>query len=82
MSLLRDFINKLRGTRPPPVIDSPWGPVSEQARLRAALNMQADPNLRKRVEELLADRLGSPEAARKEVRRRYPEAFTNPRKEE
>lgn len=60
----------------PPRIDTPWGPVSEPARLQAAKNMREEPALREKVMRVLALRLGINErAAWQEMRRRYPEAF-------
>jgi hypothetical protein len=61
--------------RPRPVIVSSYGETSEVARLAAALNMRDDPDLRKRIVDILAVRYGSQQAGENEARRRYPEAF-------
>jgi hypothetical protein len=75
MSLIAQFIAKIKRPKPP-VIDTPWGPVTEAARLRAALNMREDPELRDKVTATLQDMLsGDREAAVEEMKRRYPEAF-------
>lgn len=62
---------------PPPVISTTWGPVTESARLRAALNMREDPAKRQQVEQLLANQLfnGDLVAGIEESRRRYREAY-------
>ena len=75
---LRKFpsAGKLRPGFGPPIIDTPWGPTTEGARLQAAMNMKADHVLRGKVEELLMRQLGSIEAGMDEARRRYPEAYT------
>lgn len=79
---IRDIVNRLlaRGdgadaADAPPVIMTQWGPVTEAARKRAALNMKADPNLKRRVEELLCKQMGSVAAGLIESRRRYPEVY-------
>ena len=60
----------------PPVIDTPWGPVTESARRRAALNMRDDDSLREHVEDLLIGRAGGDiRAGLEESHRRYPEAY-------
>lgn len=61
----------------PPVIQTQWGPVSESARYRAALNMREDPDKRLQVEQLLANQIfyGNLEKGREESRKRYPEAY-------
>lgn len=61
----------------PPVIQTTWGPVSEGARLRAALNLREDLGKRRQVEKLLANQLfgGDLVRGREEAMRRYPEAY-------
>ena len=59
----------------PPVIMTEWGPVSEPARLHAAINMRAEPDIKARVEALLVKHEGSVEKGLAEARRRYPEAY-------
>lgn len=56
-----------RAPLPPssPVIQTEWGPVTESARLRAALNMKADPEVKARVVNLIGEKM---------ARARYPEA--------
>ena len=58
-----------------PVISTQWGPVTEAARLQAALNMRDDPEVRARVERLLAKKLGGVALGLAEARRRYPECY-------
>lgn len=58
------------------VIETPWGPTTECARRQAALNMAADPAVRRRVEEFLQSKYGD-EQGLAECRRRYPEAYEN-----
>lgn len=58
-----------------PVIMTEFGPVTESARLQAALNMKNDPEVRKRVLGVLTKQLGSIAKAEIEMRRRYPEAY-------
>jgi hypothetical protein len=60
---------------PPPLIQTPWGPVSEVARKQAALNIAADPVLREAVIALLMRDGRSRDEATAEARRRYPEGF-------
>jgi hypothetical protein len=59
----------------PKVTVTEWGPVTESARLQAALNIKADPEIGKRVLELLTKKLGDVVKADAEMRLRYPEAF-------
>jgi len=59
----------------PKITMTEWGPVSEPARLQAALNIKADPEIGKRVLELLTKKLGDVVKADAEMRLRYPEAF-------
>lgn len=88
---IRDIVNRLfaRGddadaadAPPPPVIMTQWGPVTEAARKRAALNMKADPAKRRAVEELLCKQLGSVARGLAEARRRYPEVYEDDKNEE
>jgi hypothetical protein len=74
-----DAFDKITNKQPaiPPIIMSPYGPVSESARRQAAYNMRDDYALRLRVEQLIADQFfaGNLEKGIIEARRRYPEAF-------
>jgi hypothetical protein len=58
-----------------PVIKTQWGPVTEAARRQAAANIKADPELRKKVEALLARECGGLAQGLVEARRRYPEVY-------
>ncbi len=74
MSLLQKFISRLKSK--PPVVSTPWGPVTESARKQAALNMRDDPGLRMKVMTVLKQQMNlSEEDAMREMKRRYPEAF-------
>lgn len=77
MGRLLDFLLRRKKAPPPPVIDTEWGPVTESARLLAAINMKADPRIKYRVEQLLAkQRFGGDESKGvAESKRRYPEAY-------
>lgn len=59
-----------------PVIMTENGPVSESARLQAALNMKADPAIKKRVEDHFARQFGSVGRGIAEAMKRYPEAYS------
>ena len=59
------------------IIMTPYGPVTEVARLTAALNMRDFPDIKARVMAMLEKEMGSPEKAEAEARRRYPEAYSN-----
>jgi len=61
--------------RRPPVIDSPYGQVSEGARRQAAVNMRLDPVKRFQIEQMLIKQMGSEERGLAEARKRYPEAY-------
>ena len=62
----------------PPVISTPYGPVTEWARRQAAANMAADPVLRSVVEaKLIAESGGDEAAGMAKARARYPEAYAN-----
>lgn len=75
MSLIRDFIDKIRRKRAAPVITSEYGQTSESARRQAALNMRDDADLRYRVVSALAQKFdGDWRKALTEAERRYPEA--------
>ena len=77
MSLIRKFLDNLAPRRNPEakVVQTSWGPVSESVRLRVAQNMIEDPVCRARVEDALEKQLGSREAALREARARWPEAY-------
>lgn len=88
MSKLRDAWNIIRGRKPPvpgtvelrkgapPVIHTPFGDVTEGARLRCAMNMLEDGTLRQRVEDLLIRQNGgNVEVGIAEAKKRYPEAY-------
>ena len=74
---LKDWIDNLRRRRAakPPVINTPFGPVTEWARQQAAENMRQDSIVRSAVEAMLIRECGSEEAGMAEARRRYPEAY-------
>lgn len=57
-----------------PIILTEWGAVDEGARLQAAMNIKADPEIRARVEGMLIEKFGKVRGM-EEMRRRYPEAF-------
>lgn len=60
----------------PPIIHSPWGPVTEWARQQAAVNQRDNPVLREQIIAMIAiERSLSYEAALAEHKRRYPEAW-------
>jgi len=59
-----------------PKILTPYGYTTESARLQAAINIKLDPELGKRVLELLTKELGDVVKADAEMRRRYPEAYS------
>ena len=61
--------------QPPPLIMTPWGPVTESARRQAAINIGADPVLKEAVIALLMRDGRSRDEATAEARRRYPEGF-------
>jgi hypothetical protein len=73
-SRVRSFLLGYKGDKP--VIVTPWGEVTEAARLRAALNMKEDPQKRAAVEAILAKQLGSVAKGLAEARRRYPECYS------
>jgi len=54
---------------------TPYGPVTESARWRAAMNMKEDDELKAHVEELLSKEMGNVALGMAEARRRYPEAY-------
>jgi hypothetical protein len=72
MSLIRKFLDKLRPK--PPVIETPWGAVTESARAQAATNLRLDPAKRAMVLGIIVKECGG-DAAKglAEARRRYPE---------
>jgi hypothetical protein len=59
----------------PPVIHGPFGDTTESARLQAAVNIRDNPEVYRRVLELLARQAGSEERALARMRAMYPEAF-------
>ena len=71
------LLGKIHKQKEPPIeIPTPWGNVTEAARLRAALNMRDDPLLLLRVESLVIKECGGDvDRGRAESRRRYPEAY-------
>lgn len=76
MSLIRDFVSRIRSRHEHPVITTPWGNVTESARRQAALNMLDDPVKFIGVREMIARQTGlTGDALDAEMRRRYPEAF-------
>lgn len=81
MSRLRGFRDRMTsfflGTsrEGKPIIQTQYGPVSEEARFAAAMNMRLDPALRLRVEALLIKQYGSRERGLAECKRRYKEAY-------
>lgn len=73
MSLIKTFLHKIKK---PPVLSTPWGPVTEAARKQAALNLRDDPEKFKQVWKLIEQQTGlGPLDALKEMKRRYPESF-------
>lgn len=69
---IREWLRNLR-TRPP-VISTQYGTVSESARKQATVNMNLDPLLQLRVEQMvIAECGGDITRGRAEFRRRYPE---------
>jgi len=73
---LRDWIAKLRAPKPP-VIMTEYGPVTEWARLQAARNMAADPELRARCEAAMVLKVGDLEKGLAKMRHDFPEAYSN-----
>src|SRR5258708_22438071 len=71
VKLLRSIIGK------PPVIQTRYGePVTEKARLQAAINMAMDASLRVKVEQIVIREMGGDvEKGLAECRRRYPEGY-------
>jgi hypothetical protein len=70
---IKSFMLGIRGEKP--VIMTQWGPVSEEARLQAAMNMLASDEIKHRVELSLTRQFGSAARGLAEARRRYPEAY-------
>lgn len=70
---IKSFMLGLKGEKP--VIMTQYGPVSEEARLAAAMNMLASDEIKHRVEQTLAKQYGSAARGLAEARRRYPEAY-------
>ena len=75
--LLPEYLkpHKVEEPKPePPVISTPWGPVTESARRQAALNMRDDLALRAQVLAMVVKECGGDTArGEAEFRRRYPE---------
>jgi len=72
VTLIRRFLDKLK---PPPVIQTSLGPVTEWARRQAAINLALDPVKRMMVLEIIIKECGgSKERGLAEARRRYPES--------
>jgi len=66
----------MKKTKTPPVILSQYGQTTESARRRAAQNMIEDPDIRRRVEELLVKQSGGDrDRGLAEFARRYPEVL-------
>lgn len=62
--------------QPAPIIPTQYGPVTESARLAAAMNMRGSKEIRERVEEVVVRECGGDVArGREECRRRYREAY-------
>lgn len=78
MSIIKDFINRIRRKPAPPVIMTEFGPVSESARLMAAENIGRDPDVKSRVIAAIAAKhyRGNLELAEIHAKRVYPEGFT------
>lgn len=72
-SWLKRLFNPTTGE--PPLIMTKWGPVTEAARLQAAMNMRANDELKHDIERRLAKEMGSAAKGIAEARRRYPEAY-------
>lgn len=77
--MLKGFRNKVKsfflGTRDgKPVIETEFGPVSEEARWQAAINMRNDGAVKQRVESALCKMYGI-EKGLQEARKRYPECY-------
>lgn len=64
-----------RRDRNPPVVQTPYGPMTESARAQAAQNMLLDSVKRYQVEDLLTRQCGSRERAIAKMRHDYPELF-------
>ena len=78
MQWLRETFPSVWKTPKPPVILTPWGPVTESARLQCAINMRVDDGVKARVERLCIELMDDNEAAGlAESRRRYPEAYAD-----
>jgi hypothetical protein len=59
-----------------PVIMTDYGPVTEWARRQAEVNMLADPEIKRQVEQQLAEKYGSLELGKQISRERFPGAYT------
>lgn len=76
MKSIRDWLAALRKGKSVPVIQSPYGPVTESARLQAAVNMRLRPDVKERVilDIMMRKRVARP-FAEVIAKERYPEAF-------
>jgi len=79
MSLIRKFLDRIgQPARNPEAkqVMTPWGPVSEGARLAVCQNMIEDPACKVMVERMLIDLCGGDtQRGLAEARARYPEAY-------
>lgn len=78
MSIIGRLISKFKKVAlppPPPIISTPYGDVTEWARLQAAINMKHDPALKAAVEAKIIAEMGDVEKGEAESRRRYREAY-------
>lgn len=76
MISIKKLFERLRGGRPAPIINTQYGPVTENARAQCALNMREDPLVKFRVEAVLIRQYGEQQGMRL-ARERYPEAYAN-----
>lgn len=74
MTSIKKLFSRLRRGRPAPIIESPYGPVTESARLQCALNMRQDLMIKLRVEEVLIRQYGEKRGLEL-ARERYPEGY-------
>jgi hypothetical protein len=73
MSIIERLLAKFKKT--PPVILSPWGPVSESARKQAVFNLRLDSTRRVEVlRRIIVECKGDRVRGLVEAQRRYPEA--------
>jgi len=75
---LKEKFPSVFGKPAPILIETPWGYVTESARLQAAINMKVDEAVKARVETMLIQQYsGDVQAGMAEARRRYPEAYSD-----